>query len=831
MKENRKPAPFNVVPGDTEGTTWALPDGAIARLGKGRDFRVALSPNSKYFVVGTLMGLWWYEMSSKSPIALWETERGMISAVDFSQSGEWIAVANYDGIIKVLDAQSGKCLAQMKRMQEQNLYWRITFSSDSKWIATANWRGIVEVLDMHQDVCVAQMDRGEREVISADITELRFSPNGQYVAATADNLGTEDTQTYIWCPETGELIFKFTGVTFVFSQDSRLIAAATPDESTNDVKWTAQCVSVWDIATGERIAHFIGHNDWVDFIAFSPCGEFLTSSSKDKSLRVWDIAKGVQKEVYIDFGSTRIKPFYSTEGELFVIVDGEGTIEVRNVERGKKLPIPEIQPRSIDAMWFREFPQLALENITCNKMSNLGDNIHLTTMLRRFNHVPEPVLFLPDGKTLASTSDSRGITLWDVESKQARETLLEDKRLTSFTVLPCGNIIGAYIRANEDYGCVWDARKPAEPIAEFTEEAQLTWKMAFSPTDDRLAVGSREGTIYLYDFKNKEKLKPFIGHTDFIWSVSFSPDGKRLVSGSSDKTARLWDVETSKEINTLPLKKSSTLMAIAFSPCRKVIAGGMSGELRLWCAESLTILFTIPQPQRQSPYALVFSPCGRYLASGTWWQEGMEKMAIRLWDVASGENITTLWGHPTDIQSLAFSPDGTLLASGSFDGTIMVWDMTPYVKSEIGNPSQIKGGNPTVASKKKEQSMEVLNVFRGPGDGYQDYTPTEIDATSYEQGGTLIIDIQVGEGEATGSFDLFDADVELPTEGYPDDALASAWDIPPGDTGQIRHQFTHGQKFKLGATGNWFCEKGSTNAFLARISVVPTEMEETEDSL
>ena len=679
MRQNRRPAPFNVVQGDTEGTTWALPDGAIARLGKGRDFRVALSPNRKYFAVGTLIGLWWYEMSSKSPIALWETERGMISAVDFSPNGECLAIANWDGIIKVLDAQSGECLAQIKRMQEQNIYWRITFSPDSKWVATANWRGIVEVLDVNQGVCVAQMDRGEREVISADITELEFSPNGQYVAATADNLGTEGTQTYVWCPDTDELIFKFRGLTFVFSQDSRLIAAATPDESVNDGDWFAPCVSVWDIVTGERIAHFTGHNDWVDFITFSPCGESLATSSRDQSLRVWDVPKCVQKKVCTDFQTTRAVPFYSTEGELFVIVDGEDTIEVWNMEQKEKLSIPEIHPRSIDAMWFREFPQLALTEIILSKKSKMGNYIHLIQTLRGFDNVPQPVLFLPDGKTLASTSNRRGITLWDVESKQAREIFLEDKRITSFDVLPCGNIIAAYIQANEDHGCIWDAEKPDEPIAEFTEEAQLTWKIAFAPTKDRLAVGSREGRIYQWDFKNKEKLKPFIGHTDFIWSVCFSPDGKRLVSGSSDKTARLWDVETSEEINTLPLKKSSTLMAIAFSPCRKVIAGGMSGELRLWCAESLTTLFTIPQPQKPAPYALVFSPCGRYLASGTWWYEGMEKMAIRLWDVASGENITTLWGHPTDIQSLAFSPDGTLLASGSFDGTIMLWDVTPYL--------------------------------------------------------------------------------------------------------------------------------------------------------
>ena len=137
----------------------------------------------------------------------------------------------------------------------------------------------------------------------------------------------------------------------------------------------------------------------------------------------------------------------------------------------------------------------------------------------------------------------------------------------------------------------------------------------------------------------------------------------------------------------------------------------------------------------------------------------------------------------------------------------------------------VKGEAVNLVSVNREELMEVLNVFRGPGDGYQDYTTVEIDTISFEQEGTLIIDIQVGAGEAVGSFDLFDGDAELPTEGFPDNALVSVWDIPPGDTGQIRHQFARGQRFKLGVTGNWFCEKGSTNAFLVKISVVPVETE------
>ena len=127
----------------------------------------------------------------------------------------------------------------------------------------------------------------------------------------------------------------------------------------------------------------------------------------------------------------------------------------------------------------------------------------------------------------------------------------------------------------------------------------------------------------------------------------------------------------------------------------------------------------------------------------------------------------------------------------------------------------------TKAEIEEEQQIqtEILDFFRTPERGHQDYTVVKIDATAFEDGGMLTIDLQVGSGQAAGSFDLFDGDSELPTEGVPDNILAHEWGIPPGGTAVIAYRFDQGQIFQLGATGDWFSEKGSVNAFHARISI------------
>ena len=487
--QNRRPAQLNVVSNDPTGNTWALPRDAIVRFGKGlmNRWEVKLSPDGTYFAIGAGMGLWWYDAFSMLPISLWETERGLVNSIDFSYDGKWIVIANSDGIIKVLDVQTGACVT---RIENQTAYGGLACSSNGRWIATAASNGIVKVTDVHSGITVAQMDRGEHKWQSNDISQLQFSPDGKLLAARAGNPklysneddnydqllnpDTEGDQIYVWDPETGEAMIKFAGYVFAFSQDSQLLAGAASDETAEDTERVDRCVSVWDITSKERIAYFTGHNDWVDAIAFSPCGQFVASS--DRTLRVWDIATGSQKQAYPDV----YDPFYTKAGELFALRfrRSTDTTEVWHVEHSEKILEMSNGIGGIDfakslAMAYTEGQ---LQQLNKKRTSKQADgNIPVYTILREHRFPwPDPKGIWVDNQTLASKTEGPGILLWDVNKKRMRGELLKDEWIGSFTVLPNGRILASRIWEESK---VWDAKHPENPIAEFTApEGAAQWR-------------------------------------------------------------------------------------------------------------------------------------------------------------------------------------------------------------------------------------------------------------------------------------------------------------------------------------------------------------------
>lgn len=137
-------------------------------------------------------------------------------------------------------------------------------------------------------------------------------------------------------------------------------------------------------------------------------------------------------------------------------------------------------------------------------------------------------------------------------------------------------------------------------------------------------------------------------------------------------------------------------------------------------------------------------------------------------------------------------------------------------RTRVGNASKLDRNPISLGT----ELIEILHTFSTSDTNIPNYTMVEINTPPFERG-VLHIEIQVGAGEATGTFELFDADVEILTNKTTDKALTGAWNVLPGNTGHIFHHFRQGkQHFKLVATSA-NNQKGYANAFLARVSVIP----------
>ena len=134
MEEKKLVTPAAVGVNGDDTTTWALPEGAIARLGQGIVEALVFSPDGNYLAIGTRVGLWLYELETMSPVALWGTERGMVSKVAFSPDGKWIATGNWDEVLKVWDFEHNLCVTQM----ELGFWDSCVFSPDNRWLATSD---------------------------------------------------------------------------------------------------------------------------------------------------------------------------------------------------------------------------------------------------------------------------------------------------------------------------------------------------------------------------------------------------------------------------------------------------------------------------------------------------------------------------------------------------------------------------------------------------------------------------------------------------------------------------------------------------------------------
>ncbi len=684
--KTQTPIPFNF--DDSEVSKWALPEGAIARLGRGRVSDMSFSADGKYLAVATPMGCWLYDRPSLKPLNLFETERGMLFAIIFSHDAQLIATSNQDGVLKVWDTQTLQCLAKIDHRKNveatTGCFGNLNFSRDNAYLAASCFD--------KQNVVYAWQQNTDKPTICFPI-------------------------------DVAERVHHFP---ICFSPIGNLLAYMSAENHRN-------ILTISDIETGEHIAHLSRSSALSTYhhLVFSPCGQYIAATNRNKEVLVWNVYNGTLETEPTAYDGRKIIPAYTPDGTLRVADIYDNKVVIWDAFRKQKIDTFE-----------REKPRYD------HREHFSTDGAYIATMLSRSDlcvwtvgnpstkisspadhkPVPHSVAFSNNGKTLAS-GHAFGMyhVFWNVAQRkteqifptskiQAQRTALtenltaEEKqqwyRLSALS--PCWEKL-ALCDLPKGSIEIWNIASETL-ITKLSDSKGFAREMRFSPTGEHFIGAAPTGDIGAWDTQTGEKINTLAGDNRLILTTAFHPDGKQLAAAPKGSAGKLWDIVSGELIGLFPtelpgdtslyrgnpeqihqyIQKYKKIgnrykcipLKLTFSPCGTMIACGIQEHIRLRDAATLETRMLILLPETCSrPFALTFSPCGKYLVSGSWWRKGLEKVSIRIWEVATGKNIHTFWGHTTDVQDLAFSPDGELLASGSYDGTILLWDMKPFIGS------------------------------------------------------------------------------------------------------------------------------------------------------
>ena len=392
---------------------------------------------------------------------------------------------------------------------------------------------------------------------------------------------------------------------------------------------------LWNLQ-GEPIGKpWHGHENGVTSVAFSPDGKSIVSSSVDGILRLWNLQGKLINQPWGGHEAGGVNSVaFSPNGQYIVSGSVDGTLRLWN-----------LQGEPIGAPWRGEYIGKPLRGYNIGGVNS--------------------VTFSPNGQLVVSGGWDGTLRLWNLRGEPISQPWRGHQGgVYSVAFSPNGQLV---VSSGWDGTLrLWNLQ--GKPIGAPWGDENVINSVAFSPDGKFIVSGGKDNTLRLWNLKGELISEPWRGHQEGVTSVAFSSDGKYIISGSRDNTLRLWNLQE-EPIGESWRGYEKGVISVAFSPDRKyIVSGRENGTLRLQNIKE-KLLSKLWHGHENGVTSVAFSPDGKHIVSGSL------DNTLRLWNL-QGEPLSEPWnGHESWVTSIAFSPNGKHIVSASNDGTLRLSDL------------------------------------------------------------------------------------------------------------------------------------------------------------